>query len=241
MSVATQTKRLSASVKEDLFPRIQARASCQSKVYVALKDYIRKMDVYSGPDPVMFDERELSDRLGVSRTPIRGAVAMLKQEGYLRTLPRRGILVVRKTKREIIEIIKAWASLESMAVRIITLDSDADVASLRKILMGFSGDHIPTKYLEEYSVANIAFHQAIIRMSGSQVLGDITDNLLLHVRGIRQLTIGKEDRVQRSIADHLAIVTAIEMRKTELAEKLSRDHTLGLGAFVEEHWNELFE
>jgi DNA-binding GntR family transcriptional regulator len=199
------------------------------------------MDVYSGPNPVMLDERELSDRLGVSRTPIRGAVAMLEQDGFLQIVPRRGILVVRKTKHEIIEIVQAWASLESMAVRLITLDPDADVACLRKILKEFSAIHQPTEHLNEYSSANIAFHQAIIRMSGSQMLIEITDNLLLHIRGIRQLTIGKEDRVERSIADHLAIITAIEKRKTELAEKLSRDHTLGLAAFVEEQWNELFE
>jgi DNA-binding GntR family transcriptional regulator len=183
----------------------------------------------------------LSDRLGVSRTPIREAVAMLEQDGFLRTVPRRGILVVRKTKREIIEMVQAWAALESMAVRMITLDPDADVASLRQIFKEFSAAYMPTEHLNEYSSANITFHQAIIRMSGSQVLCDMTDNLLLHVRGIRQMTIGKEDRAQRSIEDHLAIITAMEKRDTELAARLSRDHTLGLASFIEEHGNELFE
>lgn len=199
------------------------------------------MDVYSQSAPVMLDERELSDRLGVSRTPIREAVAMLEQDGFLRTVPRRGILVVRKTKREIIEMVQAWAALESMAVRLITLDPTADVASLRQIFKEFSTAYTPSEHLNEYSSANIAFHQAIIRMSGSGVLRDMTDNLLLHVRGIRQITIGKEDRAQRSIEDHLAIITAMENRETEKAERLSREHTLGLAAFVEEHGNELFE
>ena len=48
--------------------------------------------VAQGSEPVMLDERELSDRLGVSRTPIREAVAMLEQDGFVKTVPRRGIV-----------------------------------------------------------------------------------------------------------------------------------------------------
>jgi DNA-binding GntR family transcriptional regulator len=228
-------------VKDDLFPRIQAEESFKSKVYVALKDAIVKMDVYAGPDPVMLDERELSDRLGVSRTPIREAVAMLEQDGFLRTVPRRGILVVRKTKQEIIEMIQAWAALESMAVRLIASAAEPDALSLRQIFQEFSEGHAPQDYLNEYSSANISFHQAIIRMSGSRVLSDMTDNLLLHVRGIRQLTIGKDHRVDQSMKDHEAIINAIEARDADLAERLSREHTLGLAAYVAAHGDELFD
>ena len=99
--------------------RIPIEASFKSKAYAALKDAITKMDIYASSEPIMLDERELSEKLGVSRTPIREAVAMLEQEGFVRTVPRRGILVVRKTKREIVEMIQAWAALESMAARLI--------------------------------------------------------------------------------------------------------------------------
>jgi hypothetical protein len=64
------------------------------------------------PEPVMLDERALSEHLGVSRTPIREAIAMLEQDGFVKTVPRRGIVVVRKTKAEIVDMIRAWAALE---------------------------------------------------------------------------------------------------------------------------------
>ena len=69
----------------------------------------------------------------------------------------------------------------------------------------------------------------------------MTDNLLLHVRGIRQITIGRDNRAERSIRDHLAIIDALERRDTEAAERLSREHTLGLAAYVEQYGDRFFD
>ena len=79
------------------------------------------------------------------------------------------------------------------------------------------------------------FHQTLIKMTGSKILQETTENILLHVRGIRKITIGRDDRASQSIKDHLAIIAALEKRDTELAEQLCRDHTLGLAAYVEKH------
>ncbi len=76
--------------------RIAPETSFKTKAYEALKEAILKMDIYTSPDPVMLDERALSERLGVSRTPIREAIAMLEQDGFVKTVPRRGIVVVSK-------------------------------------------------------------------------------------------------------------------------------------------------
>jgi len=236
-----QTKRVSAAESAGGLPRIQAEESFKFKVYAALKDAIFKIDIYSSPAPVMLDERDLSDQLGVSRTPIREAIAMLEQDGFLRTVPRRGILIVRKTKREIVETIQAWAALEGMAVRLIAQEHKPDISTLRQIFQDFTDSHRPHDYLNEYSLANLTFHQDLIRMSGSQVIADMTDKLLFHVRGIRQLTIGREDRADRSIEEHLAIITAIEQGDADKAEALARDHTLGLAHYVDTHGHELFD
>jgi DNA-binding GntR family transcriptional regulator len=235
------TKRPQKISTDALFSRIQVEDSFKAKAYAALKEAILKMDLYGNPEPIMLDERELSDKLGVSRTPVREAVAMLEQDGFLRTVPRRGILVVKKNKREIIEMVQAWAALESMAARLITtVAKDADIKSLRPMFADFNETHRPDQHLNDYSSANIAFHQAIIGMSGSAVLADMTEHILLHVRGIRQLTIGRDNRAQQSIKDHLGIIAALERRETELAERLSREHTLRLAAYVDEHGDELF-
>jgi DNA-binding GntR family transcriptional regulator len=216
--------------------RLAPEASFKDKAYAALKDAIASTDVYDGPDPIWLDERELSVRLGVSRTPIREAMAMLEQEGFVRIVPRRGILVARKTKREIVEMIQAWAALEGMAVRLIALNATGpEIASLRDIFRGFDAAHTPRDHLDEYDAANVAFHGALIRLSGSQVIAQMTDNLRLHVRAIRHRTIFERDRAAASLGDHIAIIEALEARDAEAAERLARDHTLRLATYVEEH------
>lgn len=212
------------------------QATFKTRVYDALKKAVTDMDIYSSPEPQWIDERQISEMLGVSRTPVREALAMLQREGFVTSVPRKGIIVVRKTKREVIQMIEAWAALESMATRLITQHaSDEEIAELRRLFVFFDDAHRPSEYLSEYSKANLNFHQALIRMSGSQLLIDMTSNLLLHVRGIRQITIGRDNRTSQSIIDHLAIIEAIERRDTALAERLSREHTLGLARYVERH------
>ena len=182
------------------------------------------------------DEYALADLYDVSRTPVREAVAMLEQEGFVKSLPRRGIVVLKKTKSEVVDMIQAWAALESMAARLVVeRATDAEIAKLRTLFKDFNEGHKPAEHVSEYSSANIVFHQTLVGLSRSQLLIDMTNNLLLHVRGIRQMTIGRDDRASRSIVDHLGIIEALEQRDVALAEQRSRDHTLGLAAYVEEH------
>ncbi len=214
---------------------IGASVSLRDQAYVALKQMITDADIYARRDEIRLDERQLSAALGVSRTPIREAMTLLEQEGFLRTEPRRGIFIVRKTKKQIIEMIEMWAALESMAARLATVNaSDADIAALRQMFDEFRTT-TPAEHIEEYSDANIAFHQAIIRLSGSHLMGKTIDNLFIHVRAIRKMTISQSDRAARSIEDHMRIIEALERRDTELAERLVRQHSLDLAEYVDKY------
>jgi len=209
--------------------------SLRDQAYALLKSAIADMDIYDPEQELRLDERQLTAALGVSRTPIREALSLLEQEGFIRTLPRRGIYIIRKSKREIIEMIQMWAALESMAARLATLHaSDAEIGQLRHLFDEFVNSP-PAEHLSEYSDANIAFHTAVIALGQSQTLIDATRNILIHVRAIRRATIAQDGRAARSIIDHLKIIEALERRNTELAERLCRDHTLDLAAHVARH------
>src|SRR5438067_3523494 len=205
------------------------------RAYMALKDTIVSLNVYEREGEVRLDERQLASDLGISRTPVREAMAQLEREGFVRSVPRRGIYVVRKTRQEVIEMITAWAALESMAARLITLNAtDDEIATLRAMFARFENGELHAR-LDEYSEVNIQFHQAIIRMSHNSVLNDLAENLFTHMRMIRRKTIGEDDRVDRSIHDHMNIIQAIEARDTERAEDLVRQHALGLAEHVAKH------
>jgi DNA-binding GntR family transcriptional regulator len=221
----------SVSQRPTLAP-IAESPSFKHKAYAALKNAIVAMDVYHSRDEIRLDERKLAQDFGISRTPVREAMAQLESEGFVRSVPRRGIYVVRKTKTEVIEMITAWAALESMAARLITIAAtDDEIEGLREMFAAFIDGELRA-HLDEYSDANIEFHQTIIKLSKNSVLIDLAANLFTHMRMIRRTTIGEKDRADRSIKDHMAIIEALEARDTKRAEQLVRDHALGLADHV---------
>jgi DNA-binding GntR family transcriptional regulator len=216
-------------------PPLEDTSTFADRAYAALRDVILSLDIYNRSGEVRLDERQLASDLGISRTPVREAMVQLEREGFVRAVPRRGIYVVRKTKREVVELITAWAALECMAARLITQKAtDEEIAGLRAMFATFENGRLHAK-LDEYSEVNIEFHQTIIRMSGNQVLTDLAANLFAHMRVIRRKTIGESDRADRSISDHMNIIRAIEARDTARAEALVRDHALGLAEHVTRH------
>ncbi len=227
-----EAARAPLSAQPSLAP-IETTQSFKHKAYTALKNAIVAMDIYRNREDIRLDERKLAQDFGISRTPVREAMAQLESEGFVRMVPRRGIYVVRKTKREVIEMITAWAALESMAARLITQAASPDeIAALRTMFSTFT-DGKARVHLDEYSEVNIEFHQSIIKLSGNRVLIDLAENLFTHMRMIRRKTIVEKDRVERSIRDHMNIIEALEARSTDRAEELVRDHALGLADHVE--------
>ena len=218
---------------------VETNFSLKDRIYGSLKQAITQVDIYAENAELRLDERRLSEQLNISRTPVREALARLEQEGLVEIVPRRGVFIVKKTKAEVMEMITVWAALESMAARLITQEAtDDEISSLRDIFTHVDGDKVGAQ-IDEYSDKNIQFHQNIIELSRCALLAEISENLFIHMRSIRARTIGEENRVDRSIIDHMHIIEALEARDTVLAERLTREHTLNLGKHIEQYVNYL--
>src|ERR1700730_17732568 len=162
MTTAERQKPTASAARLVLTP-LEDTSTFTDRAYTVLKDTIVSLNVYEQSGDVRLDERQLASDLGISRTPVREAMVQLEREGFVRSVPRRGIYVVRKTKQEVIELITAWAALECMAARLITRNAaDAEIASLRTMFATFKNGRLHAK-LDEYSEVNIEFHQTIIR------------------------------------------------------------------------------
>ena len=164
---------------------IDAGLSLKSRTYSALKAAILETNIYAEGAVLRLDERELSARFGISRTPLREALAQLDSEGLVKIVPRRGIYIVRKTKDEILDMITVWAALESMAARLATKEAtDQELSRLHDLVDQYGQDQVASR-VGEYSDSNSRFHQAIIELGKWPLIVDLTTKLFMHVRAIR--------------------------------------------------------
>lgn len=208
----------------------------KDRVYDRLREAIIAMNIYEDGADLRLDERSMADQLQVSRTPLREALTRLEQDGFVEIRPRRGVFVVRKTLDEILEMIVAWAALESMAARLAADNAtDDQIRALRKHALRHSESSARAD-LSEYSEANIRFHQMILEMSGCQLLADMADGLFVHMHGVRRRALEENNRASRSVVDHLGIIEALESRDADLAAQLVRTHTMRLHNHVEGAW-----
>ena len=221
-------------------PALEIEPSLTSRAYDALREAIAAMPIYDGADDdIRLDERALAEHLGISRTPVRAALQRLETEGVVQTIPRRGIYVVRKTKAEIIEVILASAALEGMAARLAA--ERASDAELEEVLDRFpafrpgAGAAVPEDEIGHYSAVNLEFHQQIVDLAHSALFSGEVSRLKIHMRAIRQRTIGDENRRLHSAADHAAIMAALCDRDADRAEELVRRHAISLAEHVRDH------
>jgi DNA-binding GntR family transcriptional regulator len=219
---------------------INSNLTLKDRVYARIRHAVSEMNIYHADADLHLDERSMAEQLNVSRTPLREALTRLENEGLIEIRARKGVFVVRKELEEILEMIVAWAALESMAARLATASaSDEELRELRKHALRHSKSSAHAD-LSEYSEANINFHQMILDMSGCALLSELAEGLFVHVHAVRRRALDENDRATRSVVDHLGIIEALEARDGDLAAKLVREHTMRLHNHVRRVW-ERFE
>jgi DNA-binding GntR family transcriptional regulator len=226
------------SINDKLSP-IAESFTLKDHVFGVLRSAILDMDIYRPETDLRLDERRMAERLGVSRTPIREALARLAHEGLVEIAPRKGVFVRRKTREEILEMVITWAALEGMAARLATeVATDAALLALKRFALKHSSD-VDRADIEEYSDANITFHQTILELSGCSLLRTTADGLFTHMQAVRRRAMGESDRARKSVADHMEIIDALMARDADLSARRVRDHTMRLYDHISKTWTRL--
>lgn len=226
------------SIADKLEP-ISVNFTLKGHIYDVLRAAILDINIYGEEVDLRLDERTISEQLGISRTPLREALARLEQEGFVHIQPRKGVYIIRKSLEEILEMVITWAALESMAARLVTeYATETELRSLRKFAMKHS-QHAARAEIEEYSQTNIEFHQKILELSRCALLKSTADGLFQHMHAVRRRAMGENDRVKRSVVDHMEIIEALEIRDADLAARLVREHTMRLHDHVHKTWTRL--
>ena len=226
------------SISENLAP-LTGSLTLKDRTFSVLREAILDADIYNPAANLRLDERQLAESLGVSRTPIREALARLASEGLVEIVPRKGVFVQRKSRDEILEMVVTWAALESMAARLACEKAtNAELLALRNFAIRHSSD-VERADIEEYSEANITFHLTILQLSGCSLLRTTADGLFIHMQAVRRRAMGESDRARRSVADHMEIIEALMAREADLAARRVREHTMRLHDHIARSWARL--
>jgi len=178
-------------------------------------------------EPMRLSEEAIASRLGVSRTPVREALVRLGDEGIVQFRPRRGAVLMPVTEHEYREWLGIRTELEGYAARLAALNTtQKDVDRLRELMAPFNrGDADAGP--QQYAVANVAFHELLIELSGNALLAKIW-KLFGHRQMLGSRTIERLHRARTSLSEHNALIDAIEARDAQLAERLARQHVASL-------------
>ncbi|HYZ86021.1 MAG TPA: GntR family transcriptional regulator [Bryobacteraceae bacterium] len=170
---------------------------------------------------------ELAERLGVSLTPVRGAIQQLATEGLIEIRPRSGTFVASLTVQDVDETFRIRCALECLAARdAIDKFTDRDIKQLKDLLRALKKPVRTDEDRTAHDKNNSLLHQMIIRASGNRRLQDIYESLHAHLR-IARIHAGHIDwvkRVREEQMEHESIVAAIERRDAAALEKALTHH-----------------
>ncbi|CAO3438940.1 GntR family transcriptional regulator [Azospirillum doebereinerae] len=194
---------------------------------------LRGMIVYGDLAPsARLVEPELSERLGISRTPLREALKLLAAEGLVMLRPNRNAIVAPLDATELTHLFEAEGCIESFAARAAAERMTA--ADLRR-LRGFQ-DKIEALQgagaLEEYFDINQKIHRLIVSSAKNPALAEAHDRLLGRLARARYFALGAQGRWKESVLEHREILTALEARDGDTAQRLFVHHVGRTGEVV---------
>lgn len=176
------------------------------------------------PPGARLEEKPLSERFGVSKTPIREALIQLSSVGLVELRQRRGAIVTVLSVDQVISMFEVMTELESMSAKLAaTRMSQSDREELVKIHRR-SEAFVAKEDFGKYDAINKEFHELIYRGSCNDYLEANVKDVRSRLRVYRRYPFTKAGRIRQSFSDHGQIVDAILKGDGETAGAAMRDH-----------------
>ena len=193
-----------------------------ARVYNQIKNLILCNEIMPGQK---LHHQQLSERLGVSRTPIREALTRLVQEGYVSFLPNRGFTCKEIRMQEAEELYELREALEAFAVeKAIETVSDAALRELRE-KMNVYGLDVQNRFTRERLIYDQDVHLAIAELTGNETLKNTLSHVFERIV-LKRRTDGLYDPARGMSAhqEHLRLLEAMERRDAREAVAILRNH-----------------
>lgn len=230
--IENQAKKLSGTLEERT-----AKKYKQGFVY----DYL-KTSIITGrlPPEKQLIEREICDKLGVSRTPVREAFRQLSSEGLVDFLPGCGVVVSAMTKEKAEELYQLKEALECMAAKLCAeRATEEHIRSMAACINQHGQAYVDVEPLAAADL-DLQFHVMILEGAASPMLEQRARELLLQTRRLSQLAVYDPDKTPEFIKQHETILAAISAHRPEAAAAAVSAHIKYVKEFQWKRWNMLF-
>src|SRR5215204_5578752 len=177
--------------------------SLTDRVYLAIEGAILSGQIALGERLL---ENDLSEKLSVSRAPLREALRRLHFEGLAETLPRRGTYVIKPSRKDVIDLLQIREQLECLGTRLAAKNMNSK--ALEELSTGVAriGNIITKNPKAGYPAHDIDFHHLIVQASGNAKLVQIMSSVNRSLRIVRLISgVGKASQTH---AEHVTIIAA---------------------------------
>lgn len=172
-------------------------------------------------------EVDIAARLGMSRTPVHEAMARLQEEGFVRILPRRGILVKALAPSDLLEIYDVLIGLEGAAAeRLAAIGGDEIEAVLAELEAHTDqmAEALDVNDLDAWAKADEAFHETLVVRCGNGRIRRLTATVSGQSHRARRMTLYLRPTPALSVVEHRLIVDSIRSADPAAAGAAARDH-----------------
>jgi len=203
-------------------PKARPAENLSGRVYAQIKNLILRNEVMPGQK---MHHQELSDRLGVSRTPVREALTRLVQEGYVSFLPNRGFTCKEIRLQEAEELYELREALETFAVEKAVQNVSDDALEQMSRKMNIYGVDVRRRFSRERLIYDQDLHLEIARLSGNETLMRALTQVFERII-LKRRTDGLYDPARGLTAhqEHLQLIQAMKRRDAAQAVGILRAH-----------------
>jgi len=176
------------------------------------------------PPGARIPERDLCEKLQISRTPLREALKVLASEGLVELLPNRGARVARLDDSDIENMFQVMGALEALAGSLAcTHISEAELAEIAALHYEMLAQYM-RRDLPGYFRLNQAIHAAIVAAARNPILATTYQSLAARIRRARYFANLSDERWQRAVAEHEVILQTLQARDGPRLARLLEEH-----------------
>jgi len=195
--------------------------SLEDQAYEIIKEAIVSLQLKPGE---RLKESMLAKELGISTTPIKGALARLEQEGFVETTRFRGASVAEIDDRDMEEIFELRELLEGAAVKKAALNFSSEDLQKGKALLEAMRETYEAGDIKSYAESSREFHHLFIRVSGNQRMMNIVKTFDDQLERIRRTDIATRQNIPLFIKDYEKILEALRKKEPGEAERATLAH-----------------